>query len=164
MPRFIAAYFTLLLLLFLGGCTQAPPPTSTDTRAADQKAISDLEAAWNANCKSKDLEKIVSIYADDANFMDPNVPTVKGKEAIRAYFKPILDDKNFALVAAPATVEVAKGGDLAYTQGTYTLTMTDAKTRKPVTEKGKYVMVYKKQPDGSWKAIQDIGNADAPAK
>jgi hypothetical protein len=43
------------------------------------------------------------------------------------------------------------------------MTMTNPKTKKPVTEKGKYVTVYKKQADGTWKAIEDINNADAPA-
>jgi ketosteroid isomerase-like protein len=42
--------------------------------------------------------------------------------------------------------------------------MTDPKTKKLVTETGKHVAVYRKQADGSWKAILDIDNADAPAK
>ena len=53
------------------------------------------------------------------------------------------------------------GGDLAYMQGHYTVTATDGKTKKKVTEKGKYVTVYKKQVDGTWKAIEDINNEDA---
>ena len=36
--------------------------------------------------------------------------------------------------------------------------------KKPVTEMGKYVEVYRKQTDGSWKVIEDINNPDAPAK
>jgi ketosteroid isomerase-like protein len=31
-----------------------------------------------------------------------------------------------------------------------------------LTEKSKYVTVYKKQADGRWKAVADIGNEDAP--
>lgn len=42
------------------------------------------------------------------------------------------------------------------------MTMTDAVTKKPVTEKGKYVTIYRKVADGSWKAIQDMNNADGP--
>ena len=40
--------------------------------------------------------------------------------------------------------------------------MTNPKTKKPVTDKGKYVTVYKKQADGSWKAVADILNSDMP--
>jgi ketosteroid isomerase-like protein len=59
-------------------------------------------------------------------------------------------------------VEVSKAGDLAYSQGAYTATMTNPKTKKVVTETGKFVTVYKKQPIGAWKAVADIFNADGP--
>jgi ketosteroid isomerase-like protein len=48
------------------------------------------------------------------------------------------------------------------TQGSYTLTYTDPKTKKAVMEKGKYVEVYMKQADGSWKNTADISNTDEP--
>ena len=147
------------------GCSQtkATPTAQPDTRIADQKAISDGEAAWVADWKARDLEKIVGYYADDAVLMEPDVPAIKGKDAIRAFTKQSLDDKNLAVTFTTTDVEVSKGGDLACSHGTYTVTLTDAKTRKPVKEIGKYVTVYRKTADGSWKAILDIGNVDAPA-
>jgi uncharacterized protein (TIGR02246 family) len=160
----LPAVLTLVLLLSLAACTQAPPPAPPDTRAADQKAILDVETAWSADMNSKDLDKMVSHYADDAILMLPDMPAMKGKDAIRAGLKPMLADKNFALGFVPTAVEASKGGDLAYSYGTYTSTMTNPKTKKPVTEHGKYATVYRKQADGSWKAILDIDNADAPAK
>ena len=59
-------------------------------------------------------------------------------------------------------VEVAKAGDLAYVSGTYEETMTDA-TGKPVNDHGKYVEIFKKQADGTWKVVADIWNSDLPA-
>jgi ketosteroid isomerase-like protein len=61
----------------------------------------------------------------------------------------------------PTSVFVAKSGDVAYTYGTYDLSMTGPDGR-PVTDKGKYVTVYKKQADGSWKAAVDTFNSDLP--
>jgi ketosteroid isomerase-like protein len=60
-------------------------------------------------------------------------------------------------------VEVSRSGDLGYTRGTYMLTATDPASKKAVTEKGRFVTIFRKQADGSWKAVQDINNADAPA-
>jgi len=54
----------------------------------------------------------------------------------------------------------SKSDDMAYLQGTYT--MTDPMTKKPMTDKGKYLTVFTKQPDGSWKAIADAFNSDPP--
>ena len=153
----------LLGLLSLVGCTQAPPPPPPDTREADAKSIKDGEAAWNKEWSAKDQAAIVAHYADDASVELPNAPIMTGKAAINDGLKEFLADPNMALSFEASKVEVSKGSDLAYTQGTYTMTMTDAKSKKPMTEKGKYVTVYRKQADGSWKAVQDINNADAPA-
>ncbi len=47
-----------------------------------------------------------------------------------------------------------------YSVGTYSMTVSD-RDKKPVTDKGKYVTVYKKQADGSWKAVHDMWNSDS---
>jgi ketosteroid isomerase-like protein len=59
-------------------------------------------------------------------------------------------------------VEVAKAGDLAYVSGTYEETMTDA-SGKPGKDRGKYLEIFRKQTDGTWKCIRDIWNSDLPA-
>jgi ketosteroid isomerase-like protein len=74
----------------------------------------------------------------------------------------IITDSNFALTLAPAQVEVSKGGDLAYSRGAYSVALTDPTTKRVITRKGKYVVVYWKQGDGRWKAIHDINNRNAP--
>ena len=150
------------LLLLLAGCSDTPAP-KPDTSAADLKAIKDGEIAWSADFGAKDPEKLASHYADDATLMMPDAPIIMGKDAIRPALKAMMSDKNLALSFTTTTAQVAKGGDYAYTQGTYSMTATNPKTKKVVAEKGKYLTVYKKQSDGSWKAIEDINNADAPA-
>ena len=151
----------LALAVILAGCHQAPPP-APDTRDADAKAIRDLETAWNQAAVAKDLDKITSFYTDDASILDSYTPTITGVAAIRAVTKASLADKNLFMSFASTKIEVAKSGDLAYSQGTYTWTGTDSKSKKVMTEKGKFVNVYRKQADGAWKIVVDIGNPDAP--
>ena len=59
-------------------------------------------------------------------------------------------------------VEVATSGDLAYVSGTYEERMTDA-SGKTVNDRGKYLEVWEKQADGTWKVVADIWNSDLPA-
>ena len=66
-----------------------------------------------------------------------------------------------ALTFQPSKVEVARSGDIAYTYGTYTMNLSDPKGQ-PLTDRGKYVTVYKKQAGGEWKAVVDIFNTDTP--
>jgi ketosteroid isomerase-like protein len=51
-------------------------------------------------------------------------------------------------------------GDLAYSRGHFTEKYTDPKTGKVMTDSGSYLTVYKKQEDGSWKAVEDFVVAD----
>ena len=76
----------------------------------------------------------------------------------------LLKMENFVLSFAPTHIEASKGGDLGFSHGTYTATLTDPKTGKPAIESGKYVCLYRRQADGAWKAILDVDNPDAPAK
>jgi ketosteroid isomerase-like protein len=83
------------------------------------------------------------------------VPVIISK-AMASY----LADPNFSLSLQSTRAMASKSDDMAYLQGTYT--MTDPKTKKPMTDKGKYLTVFTKQPDGSWKAIADAFNSDPP--
>ena len=155
---------TIALAALLAGCTPAAPPAAPDTRDADAKAIRQLEADSLQPWAAKDADKIVPFYADDASFFPIGMPVVTGKANILALVKTLLADKNFSITWPPSDkVVVSKSGDVAYTQGSNTVTYTDAKTKKVMSEKGKYVTVYMKQADGSWKAVADIDNADGPA-
>jgi ketosteroid isomerase-like protein len=79
-----------------------------------------------------------------------------------AAWKEMLTSPGAAVSWTATKVEVAKAGDLAYVSGTYEETMTDA-SGKPAKDRGKYLEIFKKQADGTWKAILDIWNSDLPA-
>lgn len=145
--------------LLLSGCSNAPTPPP-DTRA-DLQAVKDVETAWNKDVASKDPDKWASYFAEDGSGLYPGAGILNGKAAIRAAIAPILADPNFSLTFQSTRAMASKGGDMVYSQGTYTMTMTDPKTKKPMTDKGKYLTVYMKQADGSWKAVSDTFNSDS---
>ena len=130
----------LIILSALGlpgwtGCSRSPAP---DSREADARALRDGE---------------VAAFVKDWG----------GKDAIGKAMKDVLTDPNWSLALQVVQVEVSRGGDLGYTRGTYVLTATDPASKKAVTEKGRFVTIFRKEADGSWKAVQEISNAEAPA-
>ena len=145
------------LAALLGSSCSAP-----DTHDADVSALKDTESAWVKDAATKDVSKWVAHYTDDASVLLPNAPLLTGKTAISGALKPMLSDPNFAITFGATKVDVAKSGDLGYTQGTYSLVQTNAKTKAAETEKGKYLTVYRKQADNSWKAVEDTFMSDAP--
>jgi ketosteroid isomerase-like protein len=152
--------------LFLAGCiallsfTFVCPAPAADTKI--EQALRDLDAQWSAAAGAKDLDKTVSYYAEGAVVMPPNASAATTKEAIRSAWKEMLTTPGAAISWKATKVEVAKSGDFAYVSGTYEETMNDA-SGKPVEDHGKYVEIFKKQPDGTWKVVADIWNSDLPA-
>lgn len=149
---------TLLFSLSLTACKDKAPDTT-----ADAQTIKDGEAAWVKDWQAKDVDKITAHYAPDAALLITGMPAMKGTDAIKGGVGPMLKDPHLSLTFSPTVVVVAKDDDIAYTQGIYTMTYTEPKTGMTLIEKGKYVTVYKKQDDGTWKAVEDIDNADGPA-
>jgi uncharacterized protein (TIGR02246 family) len=147
--------------LSLAACNPAPP-AAPDTHDADVKAISDVEAQSNQAWAAKDVDKIMAFYADDAVLMTPGTEAIHGKDALRTSLKGMLADPAVSLTFQSSKVDVAKSGDLGYTQGSYKLTVTDPTTHKPVNDHGSYVTTFRKQADGSWKAEADIATSEVP--
>jgi uncharacterized protein (TIGR02246 family) len=164
MLKFTVASFAGFLLLT--GCNSAPPAPATPTVdiSAEQGKIRDLETAWVAASAAKDLDKILSYYADDAILITPGAPAAKGKDAIRGAWKDMLADPKLKLAFSSERVAISTSGDMAAANGSYTLTVTNPKTKKALDDKGSYVTVYKKQADGAWKAIDDINASEIPPK
>jgi len=151
----------LALIALSAGCSNPPPAPPPDTRAADLQAVKDVEAAWVKDMATKDADKFASFLADDASGLYPGAGILNGKAAIKAAFAPYFADPNFSLTWESTRAMASKGGDMVYSQGTYTMTMTNPKTKKPMTDKGKYLTVYTKQADGSWKVVADTFNSDS---
>jgi ketosteroid isomerase-like protein len=74
----------------------------------------------------------------------------------------MLADPALSLKFHSSQVEIAKAGDLAYMQGSYTMTMTDPNSKQVINDHGSYVTTYSKQPDGYWKAVADIATSEVP--
>ena len=159
MNRCVAVSCSTALLVLLAGCSGSTPAVDS---AAEIKAIKDNEAQWNKDFEAKDAAKLAAHYTEDAILMSSGMPAAKGKGAIQQMLTSMVADPALSLKFQADNVEVAKAGDLAYTQGTYTMTMTDPVSKKPVTDKGSYVTVYRKGADGTWKAVQDAAISAGP--
>ncbi len=146
-----------LLALSLAGCN---PPGAGDT-AADEAALRAADARLQTAITQRNLGQIAAFYADDAVLMPTAEPTVTGKDAITAEWKHVLAIPDYQNTTTLLRVEVAASRDMAYTMGSYTSRMM-GEDGKPVDEPGKWLTVWKKQPDGAWRIVMDTYNTDIP--
>lgn len=134
--------------------------TATETAPeAVAQIIRAMDEEFVRNALAKDADKLVAaFYAPDAQLFATHVPPLTGHVAIAALFRGLLAGlKKVSL----NTTKIETAGDLAYGTGVYEMTLAglDGKTTE---DRGKYVVVYKKQPDGGWRAVADIFNTSLP--
>lgn len=127
---------------------------------ASAKGLAKLDDDWSKAAATKDTDRVASFYAEDAVAYPPNEPMTVGRAAAKKVWATYFADPSFTISWKTVHAGVSKSGDLGFTTGTYedSYKTPDGKV---VTEKGKYVCVWKKQKDGSWKAIHDTWNSDS---
>jgi uncharacterized protein (TIGR02246 family) len=128
-------------------------------RSSEESAIRETISAWSQAAGAKDLNKCVSFYTDDASVLPPTAPIATGKDQIRAVWSKLISNSDYSLSWRPTKIEVAQSADLAFEIGTFDLTIAD-QTGKSSASRGKYVIAWKKQANGEWKAAADIFNTD----
>lgn len=150
------------LTVCLAACTQQPQNPS-ETRAAEETSLRNVDLQWSEAASKRGADQFVRYFADDAIFLPPNVPVMTSKDDIQRWASELMSNPGFSLNWQPTKVEVSRGGDLGYTSGVYELKLTGP-NGKAVSDHGKYLTVWKKQPDGSWKVVADTFNSDLPAQ
>jgi ketosteroid isomerase-like protein len=79
---------------------------------------------------------------------------LRGRQALQAFFQKYINQVGGTV--SSQVLEWRVEGDLAYQMGTYTF--ADVKT----PDQGKFVHIFRRQPDGSWKLHVAIFNSDKP--
>ena len=150
---------TLTSTLTITSCGTAPKPEEKKDEAADMKAINALRSQFIAAFNSNDPAAIAGTYTDDAIVMPANQTAVEGKQAIQAYYAAMFK-RNSANIALKV-LETRVMGNWAYDRGDSTITVT-GKSGKPVEQSSKYLVIVKRQSDGSWKVYRGIDSTNAP--
>jgi len=113
---------------------------------ADVDGINELSEAFATAVLARDWKTVTALYVPDAVLYPPGEAAVTGRAAIEACLAALPAIKDFTL----RNRKVEGRDDLAYVQGTYTMTMDLPGASEPVQESGYYVEVRRRQPDGRW--------------
>lgn len=158
----LAVLCLITVATVLAGCgmVQQPAAAPVDTRAQDEAAVRTTAQEWGKVVTAKDLDGTLSYYTDDAWVHPEKAPIAKTAAERRSVWTTFFATPGLSdMEGATTRVEVARSGDLAVEFGTFSTTVKDKKG-KPGTVSEKYVVTWKKQADGKWKAIGDIWNSD----
>jgi ketosteroid isomerase-like protein len=134
-------------------------PFASASEKASAETLRQLENEFMKAAAERGSAGYMSYYAEDAVELPNGGNAIQGKVNI-AKTMGFLDDKNNRLTWSPVVADISAAGDLGYTYGTFEFRSVD-KNGKATVEQGKYTSVWKRQKDGSWKVVLDMGNASA---
>ncbi len=135
----------------------ARPSASTPAMSRAESGIRKLTQDWALACNTKHLEDLVDLYTTDAIVLRSNYPPVRGTSAIREFFVHMLEG-GLGDVELDS-IRILVGSDLAFEVGRCKMLVPTALGKRR-EERGKYVMIYGRQPSGEWKAVVDCWSSD----
>jgi uncharacterized protein (TIGR02246 family) len=119
---------------------------------AFEQAIGKLNAMVTEAFNRGDVKACVGSYAEDATLLVADRPPIKGRDAIESFLREYATSG--VKLAPVELLEVRSSGDMGCCAGTYEF-VTPSKSEPTLKESGKFVTMFMRQSDGSWKAVVD---------
>ncbi len=168
--RFLASAFVLAFLMVAvlraraqmlepGAPAAAPSPLADPTMDSGKTLLFGLESQFAKDVATKGGAAFADWFADDGVTLGNGAAPVIGKVAIvkSATWLP----KDYQLTWTPTDARMGPSGDIGYTWGHFEGHSKDA-NGNPVTTSGRYMTIWRREKDGSWKVVLDAG-ANEPA-
>ncbi len=124
-----------------------------------QQAVQDTNREFMEAVRRGDPASLAALYTEDATLLAPNVEPIRGRQGIQAFMGTLMEMGLRGMNLE--TVDVEYLGDVAHEVGNYTLKI-EPEGGEAVTDKGKYLVVWKRERDGPWMLAVDIWNTNSP--
>ncbi len=137
-----------------------PRPMTASLRgdmSRSEAAVRRITQEWMLACNTKHLDDLLDLYVADALVLRSNYPPVRGAAAVREFFFGALDAGLGDVEIEPLRLEVS--GEMAYEAGRCKA-LVPSTTGKRREERGKYLWVCARQPNGEWKLAVDCWSSD----
>jgi len=133
----------------------APNPLTDPTVKPGKMLLFDLEARFAKDVLERGGAAFADWFAEDAVELGNAQPPVIGRVAIAksGNWTP----KQYQLTWTPTDAMMGPSGDIGYTWGHFEGHSKDA-NGNPVTSSGRYITIWRKEPDGKWKVVLDAGS------
>ena len=146
-----------VILLLAGPATPGKAADLEDFRAAVRDTFDRYSAAVNA----ENTCLWITLWDENGIKMGPGAPAIVGKAAIDKKVRPkhqALDFENMTINLE----EVQVADDWGFARGTYSVSVTPKAGGDTAFVDGKYLTIFKRQRDGSWKIFRDCYNSNVP--
>lgn len=133
-----------------------PVPPGADAAQVRQELMQ-AERSFAAAVAQQGVDAWIAVFDSNGAEITPR-GVIRGSAAIREHMTPQLADTSILLSWAPDTADAAASGDLGYAIGHWKI--TPRARPDSILAHGNYVTIWKRQANGEWKAVVDIGNQE----
>jgi ketosteroid isomerase-like protein len=133
--------------------------------ATDRQGIDSGHEKFLAAFRSGDTATLLSLLTSDVMFLPPNEAPVIGKVSAQKWFERFfstLKVTNFEIPLSEHQREVTVSGDLGVECGPFKWTVAPLAGGTAIHEEGKFVGIWRREPDGTWRIFRDIWNSNKP--
>jgi ketosteroid isomerase-like protein len=135
-------------------------PIPAPTLTAGQITLVQLEVRFAQSVAEGGGKAFATWFADDAVTLNNGKPATLGRGAIAA--SATWDPRQYQLTWTAQGAQMGPSGDMGFTWGHYEGHANDPQGR-PVLNSGRYITVWRKLPDGTWKVAMDASADEPPA-
>lgn len=150
------AVLLLSVVLALSACSSPQEPRQAEM-SASKIELGQMNRDFAAALNAKDAKAAAALYTEDAVLIPPGEPLVRGRQAIEEYWRGAIESGGVRDVSVE-TMDASSSGSLGYETGSYVLT-ANGPDGEAVVEKGRYIELLQRQPDGRWLSTHGIWNA-----
>lgn len=119
----------------------------------DEKSVRDLIARWHRAAAIGDVATILNLIAEDAVFLMPGMPPLRGRKAFEAGFRRSL--LTHRIDSTGHVQEVLVSGGLAYAWTALKVNTTPRAGGETISRSGSALSIFSRQEDGSWVLVRD---------
>lgn len=119
--------------------------------------LMELDLEFAKTTERLGLEGWVGYFDEDGAMIPAQGEVIRGKAAIRQAMSASFSKPGYSLKWAPEYAEVSQDGSLGYTYGSYVRTLAN-ETGEVSEGRGRYTSIWKRQEDGVYRIIMDMGN------
>jgi ketosteroid isomerase-like protein len=138
----------------------APNPLSDPTVKPGKILLFDLEARFAKDVLARGGAAFADWFAEDGVALGNGAAPLVGRVAITKSAN--WDPKVYQLTWTPTDAQMGPSGDEGFTWGHFEGHSKDA-NGNPVTTTGRYITIWRKQPNGDWKVALDAGSNEPAA-